>query len=103
MFPKGTNATATRFVGNAVDIRFRYMCLNKGDSVGCPLYTAEGDGQVFVSGYAGQAAMVRLFNSTASVPVGAAVVQSPVVTDGVGGAGLGPPGSVPDSNCDIWR
>ena len=58
---------------------------------------------MFVSGYAGQAAMVRLFNSTASVPVGAAVVQSPVVTDGVGGAGLGPPGSVPDSNCDIWR
>jgi hypothetical protein len=82
VLPKGTNATATRFVGNEVDIRFRYLCLSK-PTVDCPLSAAEGDGLAFVSGYPGQAATVRLFNSTASVPAGAAVIRSPVVTDGV--------------------
>jgi hypothetical protein len=83
VLPKGTNATATRFAGNAADIRYRYLCYGKPNSPDCPLYSAEGDGLAFVSGYPGQAATVRLFNSTASVPAGATVVQSPVVTDGV--------------------
>jgi hypothetical protein len=57
-------------VGHAADIHFRYLCLNQQDTPYCLPYSAEGDALVFVSGYAGQAATVRLFNSTASVPVG---------------------------------